>query len=333
MKKFTFSLLLLFTTYLPLAAQTVAELQETAKTFMRQGDYTNAIVVLKRTYQMAPDNIQLAKDLALCYYFQKDYYNGLQIINPVLDNKNADDQCYQIAGNMYRQQDKLSDCEKLYKKALKRFADSGPLYNDLGEVQLANKNTDAIKTWEKGIEVDPTYSKNYYNAAKFYFYSLDKVWALIYGEIFINMETNTARTAEIKEILLNGYKKLFTDVDIEKANKDKTAFTVQYVQVMNKQASLATSGINTETLTMIRTRFIIDWFNSSNKPAFKLFDLHQQLLKEGMFDAYNQWIFTAADNLSAYENWIKTHPAETTQFLNFQKARTLKMTSDQYYHK
>jgi len=61
---------------------------------------------------------------------------------------------------------------------------------------------------------------------------------------------------------------------------------------MNKQSLVASYGINPETLTMIRSRFILDWYNTNgDKLPFKLFELQRQLLQEGMFDAYNEWLF------------------------------------------
>ena len=61
-----------------------------------------------------------------------------------------------------------------------------------------------------GIEMDPGYSGNYYNAARYYFYTKDKTWSLIYGEIFVNMESLTDRAAAMKGLLLQAYKeKLF----------------------------------------------------------------------------------------------------------------------------
>ena len=107
----------------------------------------------------------------------------------------------------------------------------------------------------------------------------------------------------------------------------------QYLQEMNKQTSVTASGINTESLSMIRTRFILDWYNSvQNKYAFRLFEYQQQLLKEGMFDAYNEWLFGPVENLSAYQNWVSTHSAENKAFTDFQKGRIFKIPKGQYYH-
>jgi hypothetical protein len=51
-----------------------------------------------------------------------------------------------------------------------------------------------------------------------------------------------------------------------------------------------------------------------------------------MFDAYNQWIFGAAQNLAAYQTWINNHSAEYSEFSRFQKGRTFKLPAKQYYH-
>ncbi len=334
MKKIFFAIAFCIASFLSIAQnQTVQQLQETARAFMRQGDYANAILVLNRGLQQEPGNIPMAKDLAMSYYYQKDNSKALEVIKPLLDNEKSDDQVFQIAGNIYKQLALVKDCEKMYKKGIKKFPDSGPLYNELGELQWAQQDYEAIKNWEKGIELDATYSKNYYNAAKYYFFTNDKVWSILYGEIFINMEPQGSRTPEMKQLLLDSYKKLFTTADIVQDNKDKNAFVKSFLTQMNKQTSLLSSGVNTESLTMVRTRFILDWYNdNASKTPFKLFEYQQQLLKEGMFDAYNQWLFGSIQNLAAYQNWVTTHAAENTAFMDFQKGRIFKVPQGQYYH-
>jgi len=334
MKRFIFSLIILCTSFTTIA-QDAAELHETARAFMRQGDYTNAILVLNRATKLDPKNIEILKDLGLNYYFSKDFAKALDIYKPLLDRPDADDQCFQVTGDIYLATDNPKECEKVYKRGIKQFPQSGALYNELGELLWAQKDYTAIKQWEKGIESDPGFSKNYYNACKFYFFTTDKVWSILYGEIFLNIEPSSTLTPEVKNILLESYKKLFaeTNLENEKNNPDKNAFVQAFLQTMNKQSNLASSGINTESLTMIRTRFILEWFTDfGNKFPFRLFELQRQLLQEGMFDAYNQWIFTAAQNLPAYQNWITVNAGEYNELSRFQKGRIFKIPSGQYYH-
>lgn len=318
---------------LQLAAQSRGELQETAKAFIRQGDYANAIVVLQRGLLQDPKNIEMSKDLAMSYYYQKDNLKALDVIKPVLDNEQADDQSFQIAGNIYKQLNLLKDCDRMYRKGIKKFPESGPLYNELGELMYAQQDYDAIKQWEKGIQSDPAYSKNYYNAARYYFLTNDKVWSILYGETFINMEPNSNKAPEVKQFLLDSYKKLFTETDLEINNKDKNTFVKAFLHEMNKQATLAGLGISAESLTMIRTRFILSWFNNQQAGLpVKLFELQQQLLKDGLFEAYNQWLFGSVQNLMGYQNWINTHTTENLAFTEFQKGRIFKVPGGQYYH-
>ena len=312
-------------------SQDAKELHETAKTFMRQGDHANAILILNRGMQQDPKSITMAKDLAISYYFQRDNAKAVETINPLLDREEADDQTFQIAGMIYKQADMMKDAEKMYKKGLKRFPESGPLYNELGEILWQQKNYEAIKQWEKGIETDPSYSRNYYNAARYYFLTTDKVWSLLYAEIFINMEPLSSKSPEIKQLLLDGYKKLFSEANLETSSTDKNTFVKSYLKLMNGQTGVAVNGISTETLSMIRTRFILDWDNNNALPPFKLFNYQQQLLREGLFDAYNQWLFGSSQNLSNFQAWVNNHSEEYNSFLNFQKGRIFKVPAKQYY--
>jgi hypothetical protein len=223
----------------------------------------------------------------------------------------------------------------MYKKALKKFPKSGPLYSEYGELLWAAKDFSAIEQWEKGIQVDPAYSGNYYNAALYYFYTKDKVWSLIYGEIFVNMESLSQRGAAMKQTLLQAYKeKLFADADIMKGEeKNKSEFAKAFLEGIGKQSSLTSKGITAESLTMIRSRFILDWYaNNASRYPFRLFDYQRQLLQEGMFEAYNQWLFGSVENLAAYDSWTKTHTDQYEAFSNFQKNRVFRMPAGQYYH-
>jgi tetratricopeptide (TPR) repeat protein len=314
-------------------SQDAQQLQQTAKNFMLQGDFNNAVLVLNRAIQMNPGNVEMAKDLAFDYYMQKDYDRALVTIKPIIDGNNADDQSFQIAGDIYKALNRVKDCEKLYKKGLEKFPENGALYNELGELLGAEGDQGAIKQWEKGIQVDPAYSKNYYNASRYYSLMGDNVWSVIYGEIFLNMEPLSPYTPELKGILLENYKKIFADADLTKKNREKNKFAEAFINCLNKESNAASLGISPESLTMIRTRFILDWYKDyAAKFPFKLFDLQQQLIREGLFDAYNQWIFGAAQNLNTYQNWTNIHSSEYAGFNRFQRGRTFKMPSGQYYH-
>ncbi len=312
--------------------QTESSLHEMAKLFMRQGDYTNAILILTRCVERGENNIGIQKDLAQSYMYAESNEKALETIKPLLESKDADDQCYLLAGSMYRQLQKPKECEKIYRKGVKAFPESGPLYNELGEVQIATFNKeDAIKNWEKGIQFDPSFPKNYYNASKYYSINNNLVWALLYGEIFVNMQPKSTATAEVKQMLLDGYKQLFLENRAAKKAKERNEFAEKYIAIINKLSAQADVGISVESLSMIRSLFILQWFADDKNPSFKLFDYQKQLLKEGMFEAYNQWLFGTTENIGTYQNWTKTHVEENNNFLKMQSSSIFKMPIGQYY--
>ena len=312
--------------------QDAKELQENAKAYMRQGDYDNAALLLIKALDQSPTDISIAKDLSLIYYFQKENTKALEIVKPLLDRPDVDDQSFQIAGNIYKAMEQTKEAEAMYKKAIKKFNKSGALYNEYGELLSSMQNAGAILQWERGIEMDPGYSGNYYNAAKYYYFTTDKIWSIIYAEIFINIEPLSARTTEVKSVLLDSYKKFFTD-DLKNL-EGKNEFEKAFIQSMSKAKTIVENGINAESLTMIRSRFVLDWFEKyAAKFPFRLFEYYQLLLREGIFPAYNQWIFGATENLQGYQTWTSAHATESADFNNFQKGRIFKLPTGQYYHK
>lgn len=326
--------------------QDANDLYNTANNFMRSGDYANAILVFNQALQLDPENTQFKKQLAFAYYLRGDISRAKTLIDLLLDKKDADAQTYQIAGNIYQSKQEWKGAQKIYDRGIRKFSDNGALYNDNGQLLATMKMFDgALYNWLKGIEMDPNFPGNYYNAARAYNLSKEPVWAILYGEIFINLESYTTRTAEMREIVLESYKKLFNDPAIfnsqvpeleskkGKKNKSTGGFDKAYRQSMAKQISVVNVGIEPESLLMLRTRFILDWYNFNDiKFPYSLFDFQRKLLKEGLYEAYNQWLFGPVNNQAAFKAWTGLHKKEYDEFLQYQRNNPLKLRPDEYYN-
>jgi tetratricopeptide (TPR) repeat protein len=309
-----------------------ASVQQTARDYMRSGDWDNAVLVLNRALQQEPRNLDYQKDLAMTYFYKRDYARALEQVKPMLERDDADVPVYQIAGNVYKAMEMVKDADKMYRKALKKFPNSGPLYSEYGELLWSSKDYNAIKLWEKGIEAAPSFAGNYYNAAVYYYYTKDKIWTILYGEIFVNMEYLTERATEMKKLLLSAYKEKLFSGSSNDNNRKQTDFEKAVLQTYNRAGAAVNEGMNIGSLTKLRTRFILDWFKTNAaKYPFRLFDYQQQLIREGMFEAYNQWLFGTVDNLPAFDQWTKTNAEVYEKFVNFQKGRVFKMPAGQHY--
>jgi Tfp pilus assembly protein PilF len=339
MKKILLSLLLIASLQVPALAQPqqdAKQLYETAKTFIRQGDYDNALLVIKKALEKDPQNLDMLKELEFIYFLQRNYEKAMEVGKPLIERADADVQTFQMLGLTYRAIAEYKECRKLYRKALLKFPNSGVIYNDYGELLAMDKSlNEAIVQWEKGIETDANYSSNYYNAVKYYVQqnSPNLFWILIYGELFVNLESYTGRTVEMKKVLLEGYKKFYNTSDLTTNLKGSvSAFEKETINTLVKSSAIASDGINAGNIMAIKTRFVLDWFQGNEaKFPFRLFDHYQHMLKEGIFDAYNQWIYGSAANTEAYNLWVKTHDKEAEAFKKFQTARIFKIPAGQYY--
>lgn len=318
-----------------LRAQDARELHENGLKLMAQGDYDNAVLVLSSACDKAPEVTVYAKDLAYAYFLKSDAGSAQRIMVKLLEKDDADDRIFLLAGNIQQLAGDYKEAEKLFKKGIKKFEQSGLLYNALGELQWNRQDYAAINQWEKGIEKDAGYPGNYYNAAKYYFLTAsaeDKIWAIMYGEIFVNLESFSQRTVEVKNFILQAYKKIFADKTLFSGNSKKSGFVPAYTSLLGKHQSLISLGVNTQSLLALRTRFILEWYNThAATMPHRLFELHQQLLREGMFEAYHQWLFESVTNVASFENWTRTHPDEYAAFNRFRQNKIFKMAPGQYY--
>ena len=315
--------------------QTAAQLRETAKTLMQQGDFDNSILTLIRARQQEPKNIEVMKDLSFVNYLKRDFAKAIEIGKELIENPAADQQSFQILGLSYKAVAAYKDCAKLYKTALNKFPNSGVIYNEYAELlAIENNMDDAIVQWEKGIESDPNYSSNYYNATMYYMRSKNWIRVLLYGELFLNIESYSTRTEEIKTRLFEAYKNLLAPAVADQLLKAKTttAFEKAVLGLLTKTAAGTKGALTVESIIAIRTLFIVEWLQGKQQLyPFRLFDHQQYLLNNGLFEAYNYWLFSTALNADAYQVWQNTHTKESAGYKAFQQSRVFKIPAGQYY--
>jgi tetratricopeptide (TPR) repeat protein len=319
-----------------LAQQSSArQMQEAAKSLLQQGEYEKAIRVLELATEQSPKDVELLKDLSFAAYLNRDFSKAMQVGKIAIQQSDADAQAYQLLGLTYKALAMNKECAKLYITALRKFPNSGIIYNEYAELLAIDKQMDeAIIQWEKGIKSDPSFSGNYFNAAMYYSRSNDWLKVLLYGEIFVNIESYTDRTNEVKGLLVTAANNLFRKNTLEHFlnEKGKTPFEQlvlgDFLKVIGQQKVPA----SLDSLTAIRSRFIVEWIDrhEANYP-YRLFNHLQYLIKHGLFDAYSHWLFSAAENQAEYQEWLRNHIREKEAFQTFQQSRVFKLPSGQYY--
>ena len=69
----------------------------------------------------------------MSYYLKRHYSKAMEGAKELISRDDADVVSFQIAGNVYKALEEVKDCDKTYKKALKKFPKSGPHYSEYGE--------------------------------------------------------------------------------------------------------------------------------------------------------------------------------------------------------
>lgn len=315
--------------------QTAQLLQETARTLVQKGDYDNAIVILERAKQQEPNNSGILKDLCFAAYLKRDFAKAVETGKELVEKPDADAQAFQLLGMAYKAIASYKECGKLYRTALRKFPNSGVIYNEYAETfALENEMEEAITQWEKGIESDPGYSSNYYNAAMYYVRKSNWLRAALYAELFLNLESYSTRTEEIKGQLYSSWTNLLAPGKMQqlKEQKTTTAFEKEVLEVLGKAAKQPAAAISITDIVSVRTRFAVEWVAVNQKKyPFTLFSHQQYLLSQGLFEAYTYWLMAPSIGAEVYQAWQQQHPKEAAGYTAFQQSRVFKLPAGEYY--
>ena len=317
-----------------------------------QGKYAEALSLLDEAEKLVPDDYNYPYEKGYAYYAQGDFKKALVEFGKTITYKGATDQCYQMLGNTYDMMGDSINAFKSYNDGLHLFPKSGKLFLEKGNVYWTKKQFGkALYQYEEGIKADPKFSSNYYRACRLYCNSTEEVWGMIYGEIFMNLESGSKRTEEISKLLYNTYKKeiKFTSDNSYSVSFSKNAtLSVDDGQDLNNlklpfglgayEPTLMLALINEKTIDLnsldrIRRRFVDIYFERGNNKKYPnvLFDFQQTIIKAGQMEAYNHWLLMKG-NEEDFGKWQKENREKWDSFVDWFKANDIPIDENHYFH-
>ncbi len=317
------------------ATPELSQMYAHAQEFVVLKNYKEAITILKQALLLDPGKLLLSRELGKTQYLSGDYDAAVNTLKPLTANTSADTLCYQLLAACYAAQQNTRDALSVLKKGLHHFPSSGLLYYETGKMYTAQGNPKAaLNAWLDGIQNAPAYPQNYYEAARIYLASGEVIWGLLYGETFINITTDSTGRAEIKTMLVAASKTLFEKIATGRKEKGApSSFSASIQQVFTSLTPVVSDGITTENLTMVRTRFLMDWpGNYGSRYPYSLFTYHDYLLRNGLFEIYNEWLFGNAINTVEYTAWNQFHPGEIDLLLQKLATHPLVTSTSDFYN-
>lgn len=330
--------------------QKAYELAIKAIDLMNEGNFKEAIKLLEKAQKLDPDRIDYPYEIAYALYSNEKYANAIGVLESLKDHPDVTELIFQLLGNAYDNTGKPDKAIEIYKQGLKSFPNSGRLYLEQGIVEYYREKYDnAIDYWEKGVEVDPTFSSNYYWLGKIFSYTEERIWSILYGEIFINLERNSDRTVEMSKILFDTYKEsIYINSDtsggvrfskvmtVDPKKKFKIPFQIAFGLTMTMSLAIniiyEDQEISIGTINTIRQNFISNWYNQKRNKDYPnlLFDFQKLLKEKGFFDAYN-YRFLMKGNEEEFAEWYNNNESIFNEFADWYNEIPLKITSKNYF--
>lgn len=313
------------------------EKAKTAIQLMDNGKIDESIKLLKEAQELDPDRFDYSYEIAYAHYLKQDYNGAIKILKKNKDHKNVTDQLFQLLGNSYDMIGKTDKAFKAYDAGLEKFPSSAIIYLEKGNVYWTKEEYgNALEYYEKGILVDPSFPSNYYRAAIIYCSSTEEVWGMIYGEIFMNLERGSERTAEISKLLYDTYKsqiKFTSDtsfsvsfsknaavkpLDLNNPGKMKLPFGIGVYERVLMKSMIAEKTIDLTSLDRIRKNFVEIYFKEGFERKYPniLFDYQNKVLQAGHLEAYNHWILLKGDE-QAFEAWHTSNSQKWDDFIKW----------------
>lgn len=314
---------------------------------MEEGKIDESIQLLGEALKLDPGNADYPYEMAYLCYRSKEYETAITVLERTIDYKNVTDQHYQLLGNSYDMLDKPEKAFESYNAGHKKFPNSGKLYFEKGTVYALRNMTDkALPFYEKGIEVDPTYPSNYYQAARLYCNDTENLWGIIYGEIFLNLEPNSKRTDEISKLLYETYKNHISFVGSEVSvdfcrnmvvyadQSERLPFCMTYASTFIIGIDSKIQKIDLGTLNKIRKTFVDNYFFMERNKLHPniLFDYQKTLSDAGHFEAYNYWLLQKGDE-TEFNEWKSSNEKKWEDFLEWDKNHKLQLDQNHKFHR
>jgi len=318
---------------------------------MEAGNIEEAIKMLEKSIKLDPENIHYPYEIAYAHYLDKNYSKAIKVLKKLTREDNVNERIWQMLGNSYDMDGDPKEAIATYEKGLEYFPNSGILYLERGNMELQKEAfNEALNYYEKGIKAEPGFPSNYYWASKIYLSSTEEVWGLLYGEIFMNIERNTKRTAEISSLLYNTYKSeiQFTSdssltvsfcqqmslnvSDLSDTADLKMPFCMIYEPTL-MMALIMAETIDINSLSKARTSFITNYYESGHNEDYPnvLFDYQKRMKSEGHFDAYNHWILMKGDE-EAFSEWHDDNSEKWQEFIAWFSENPMEINKNKYFH-
>lgn len=298
----------------------------------------SAIPEWDKAIALEPTNVAYQYERILCHVMAKNYDKALQQLAPIYREAALKDRGYQLMGNIYDMKGDSAKSLTFYREGLDAYPRSGRMHYELGAAAfIERKTTAAIDWWLRGTRAEPDFATNYYWLAKVFAESRDKIWSVLYGEAFLNLERTTERTKEISKLLFDTWNAALRLGDtLDPINLCSEELLETPSPMGPSQMNFATAfefGVATasehlipehgvlpsltlDQLCEMRGRFIKGWIGQGKDTLYPndLLSFQAHVSRSGWAGEYFHWLYAYGDR-KAMNDYFRKHEHRYDTFL------------------
>ncbi len=215
--------------------------------------------------------------------------------------------------------------------------------------KIVDSNDQSI-TPEKLYELeDSVYNQpkpeDLYSLAKAFSTTSERVWAVVYGELYCNQTSNAETFLEISQLMGSMFEKSLTY-----EGKGKVSISFMAVAGVSQKSSkipfemsfeISTihkftdyekfENLSLATIHQVRMNQVQAW-EDKNLDEHGLINWHKKLSKSGLFEAYNYWLFQNF-RPDEYSAWKSNNQAKLKKFLKWRKLNKINLSKDNWHRR
>jgi hypothetical protein len=185
-----------------------------------------------------------------------------------------------------------------------------------------------FKQMEENALKDFARPESYERLATSFGNTTEKVWAVIYGEVYCNLSPDPEQVSRVGSLVYQWYGGSLSRqgnglsvslTENAQSSQKELPFESLFEQSFLMGAAVVKGNfppLSIQTLTAIRKNQLSLW-NQKKLPETELVRRQEAILSAGHFEAYNYWLFKGA-RAQEFSEWIKSHQDQFQAWLDWQ---------------
>lgn len=315
----------------------------------------NSKTVIKLQYldslqKIFPGDYRFTYEKSIALIQNEEYKEATHILDSLVASGVRSELVYCLWINCYMNADNRAKAKEAADSAYAAFPNSARVLCEVGYVEKDRGNEyAAVLDWESGIHEDPHYSENYIPLIDYNYSLNERIWSVIYGEIYLNIshiERNIERvSAKAFDAVFSSLAKpgdsipMYRFCAIRKSYKPGVIDSAKYpftfasqLEMIHSYTKLCAGNKFDKSLKSLVWLFdIFDsaWQKSIYAAKWKnpVWEYHAELKKSGLLEPYIYLMYRAGSP-EEFAEYAKTNRQKLQKLAKYLIANPIKLTKD-----